>query len=147
MPDPLLLSVQIPSNTTEGLAVQEQIIALMEKAEYSMRDVFAMRLTLEEAITNAIKHGNKGDLNKSVQIDARVSEVGLEVTVEDEGEGFNPEAVPDPTDEEFINRDCGRGLLLLNAYLDEVCYSDDGRRVTLKRERNSQLPIIDDDDD
>ncbi|MCP4171996.1 MAG: ATP-binding protein [Fuerstiella sp.] len=146
MPAASQLNVQIPSDTTEGLAVQEQIIALMEKHEYSMRDIFAMRLSLEEGITNAIKHGNGNDLEKKVTVFADVSDEKLRVEVTDEGEGFVPEAVPDPTDDNFIERACGRGLMLMRAYLNFVEYSEGGTRLTMERERNSELPIIEDDD-
>lgn len=140
------LNVQIPSDTAEGLAVQEQIISLMEKHEYSMRDIFALRLSLEEAITNAIRHGNGNDLSKLVTVIADVSDIKIRVEVSDQGEGFIPEAVPDPTADEFIERPCGRGLMLMKAYLDYVEYSDGGRKITMERERNSPLPILDDDD-
>jgi serine/threonine-protein kinase RsbW len=140
------LNVQIPSDTAEGLAVQEQIISLMEKHEYSMRDIFALRLSLEEAITNAIRHGNGNDLSKLVTVIADVSDIKIRVEVSDQGEGFIPEAVPDPTADEFIERPCGRGLMLMKAYLDYVEYSDGGRKITMDRERNSPLPILDDDD-
>lgn len=146
MPAASQLNVQIPSITTEGLAVQERIISLMEQHEYSMRDVFAMRLSLEEAITNAIRHGNGGDVEKHVTIAADVSAEKLRVVVADEGDGFEPEMVPDPTAEEFIERPSGRGLMLMRAYLNFVEYSDGGRKITMERERNSELPIIDDDD-
>lgn len=145
MPDLSKLDVQIPSNTTDGLAVQEEIIALMEKHEYSMRDVFAMRLSLEEAITNAIKHGNANDMAKKVAVIATVSDEKLHVQVTDEGDGFDPGDVPDPTDDDFIDRPCGRGLMLMRAYLDSVEYSNGGRTITMIRERNSVLPIVDDD--
>ena len=95
------LSVQIPSNTTDGLAVQEQIIALMEKHDYSMRDIFAMRLSLEEAITNAIRHGNQGDEQKKVHVQASVTDEKLRVEVQDEGDGFDPEEVPGPNRRRF----------------------------------------------
>ena len=140
------LRVQIPSDTADGLAVQEQIISMMEKHAYSMRDVFAMRLSLEEAITNAIRHGNGGDKQKVVKVLADVSDEKLRVEVEDEGEGFEPEDVPDPTSAEFIERPSGRGLMLMRAYLNFVEYSNGGRKITMERERNSELPIIDDDD-
>ena len=144
MPAASQLNVQIPSNTTDGLEVQEKIVSLMEQHEYSMRDVFAMRLSLEEAITNAIKHGNGGDPEKKVTIIADVSDEKLRVVVQDEGEGFVPEEVPDPTSAAFIERPSGRGLMLMKAYLNFVEYTDHGRRITMERERNSELPIIDD---
>ena len=102
MPAASQLNVRIPSDTTEGLAVQERIIALMEQHDYSMRDIFAMRLSLEEAITNAIRHGNAGDPKKVVTVVADVTDEKLRVVVQDEGEGFEPEDVPDPTSLEFI---------------------------------------------
>ena len=106
-----------------------------------------MTLSLEEAITNAIKHGNRSSPDKKVTISAVVSDEKLRVEVQDEGEGFDPDDVPDPTDDDFIDRPCGRGLMLMRAYLDFVEYSDNGRRITMERGRNSVLPIIDDDDD
>ncbi|HAD61384.1 MAG TPA: ATP-binding protein [Planctomycetaceae bacterium] len=142
-----LLDTQIPSNTTKGLEVQEQIIALMEKHEYSMRDVFAMRLSLEEAITNAIKHGNQDDESKLVTIHARIGEHGLHIEVTDEGEGFDPDEVPDPTSGDFIHRASGRGLMLMRAYLDNVCFIEGGRKIVMERTRNSELPIVEDDDE
>ncbi len=141
------LSVSIPSDTSQGLAVQERIISLMEHHSYSMKDIFAMRLSLEEAITNAIRHGNGGDLDKQVSVIANVSDQRLHVVVQDEGEGFDPGDVPDPTDEDHIDQPGGRGLMLMRAYLDFVEYSDGGRRITMERERNSELPIIEDDDE
>jgi serine/threonine-protein kinase RsbW len=145
MPAASQLNVRIPSDTTEGLAVQERIIALMEQHDYSMRDIFAMRLSLEEAITNAIRHGNAGDPKKVVTVVADVTDEKLRVVVQDEGEGFEPEDVPDPTSLEFIERPSGRGLMLMRAYLNFVEYSEGGTKITMERNRNSELPIIDDD--
>ena len=140
------LQVSIPSDTGEGMVVQEKIVSLMEKHEYSMRDVFAMRLSLEEAITHAIKHGNGGDREKNVAVTANVSDEHIHVVVKDEGEGFDPGDVPDPTADEYIDRPGGRGLMLMRAYLEFVEYSDGGRTITMQRSRNSELPIVDDDD-
>ena len=135
---------KIPSSTTEGLAVQETLISLMERYEYSMRDVFAMRLSLEEALTNAIRHGNKLDPDKDVTVSCDIDLMKIRVVVSDEGEGFEPECVPDPTLEEFIERPCGRGLMLMRAYLSLCEYSNGGRCLTMERERNSPLPILED---
>ena len=144
MADPVDLEISIPSCTQQGLVVQERLISLMESFEYSLRDVFAMRLSLEEAITNAIRHGNRQDLGKQVHVVCRVDELRIEVVVTDQGEGFNPDDVPDPTLEEFIERPSGRGLMLMRAYLSFCEYSEGGRRITMVRERNSPLPILED---
>lgn len=146
MPAPVQFETKIPSDTAIGLAVQERIVSLMEQFGYSVRDVFAMRLSLEESITNAIRHGNKFAADKLVQIYCTINDQKTRVVVQDEGEGFEPEMVPDPTEMEFIERPCGRGLLLMRAYLNYFEYSDGGRRLTMERERNSALPLLDDDD-
>ncbi len=144
MSQPIHFERSIPSNTSAGLAVQEQLVALMEKCGYSDRDVFAMRLSLEEGITNAIRHGNKFDSGKEVAVRCTIDNLRMVVIVQDQGDGFHPEEVPDPTAEEFIERPCGRGLLLMRAYLNHCEYSDGGRCLTMERERNSELPVIED---
>lgn len=141
---PHQFEVRIPSNTTDGLAVQEKLVSLMEQFNYSMRDVFAMRLSLEEGLTNAIRHGNKLDPEKHVIVRCAIDECRMRVEVMDQGEGFDPDEVPDPTLEEFIERPCGRGLMLMRAYLSLCEYSDGGRCLTMERERNSPLPILED---
>lgn len=145
MPEISRLNVQIPSDTGRGLEVQEDIVALMEKYEYSMRDIFAMRLALEEAVTNAIRHGNQSDPNKTVTIEVEVGVDKMHVEIEDEGDGFDPGDVPDPTADDFIDRPTGRGLLLMKAYLNSFEYTNSGRRLRMERERNSELPIVEDD--
>ena len=135
---------KIPSSTTEGLAVQERLISLMERYNFSMRDVFAMRLSLEEGLTNAIRHGNKLDPQKEVTVNCEIDPSRIRVMISDQGDGFEPEDVPDPTLEEFIERPSGRGLMLMRAYLNLCEYSDGGRCLTMERERNSPLPILED---
>ena len=73
-----------------------------------------------------------------------ISSEKMRVVIVDEGDGFDPEDVPDPTLEEFIERPCGRGLMLMRAYLNVCEYSDGGRCLTMERERNSPLPILED---
>ena len=144
MSEPVDLEIHIASCTREGLAVQERLISLMQSFEYSSRDVFAMRLSLEEAITNAIRHGNRQHPDKQVHVLCRVDMQRIEVIVTDQGEGFNPDDVPDPTLEEFLERPSGRGVMLMRAYLSVCQYSEGGRRITMVRERNSPLPILED---
>lgn len=103
-----------------------------------------MRLSLEEAITNAIRHGNRQDPDKQVHVICRVDTSRIEVIVTDQGDGFDPDAVPDPTLEEFLERPSGRGVMLMRSYLSVCQYSDGGRRITMVRERNSPLPVLED---
>lgn len=134
----------IPGNSSAGSALQERIVKEMEQFSYSMRDVFAIRLSFEEGFTNAVRHGNKLDESKSVYVSCRINESRLQIQIRDEGEGFNPDAVPDPTNEVFIERPTGRGLLLIRTYMSHCEYCDNGRSLIMVRERNSPLPILDD---
>jgi serine/threonine-protein kinase RsbW len=144
MSAPIHFETKFPSNTSEGLKVQNQIVSLMETFNYSMRDIFAMRLSLEESLTNAIRHGNKLDPTKFVEVDCRIDDERMVVVVRDEGDGFQPEDVPDPTLEEFLECPGGRGLMLMRAYLNTCDYSEGGRCIRMERERNSPLPILED---
>jgi serine/threonine-protein kinase RsbW len=109
----------------------EAVAAAMAEHGYAERDVFALKLGLEEAVVNALKHGHKGDPSKTVRVVYRVGPARVVVRVRDEGPGFDPAAVPDPLAEENLGRDTGRGLLLMRHYLTEVRHNARGNAVTL----------------
>ena len=136
MPDSYEFQVTIPSDTSEAQEVQERIIALLEQHDYAMRDVFSMRLAIEEAIVNAIKHGNKRDVQKKVHVFWTVNAERVTVAVEDEGSGFKLEDVPDCTAEENLDKPSGRGIMLMRNFLSSIEYNDKGNRVTLVKERD-----------
>lgn len=97
-------------------------------------------IALDEAIVNAVKHGNKCDARKAVHIVAEFNADGARFTVADEGPGFEREKVPDPTDPCRLLEPNGRGLLLINHIMDEVCYNQAGNRLEMfkRTERASQ---------
>ena len=99
--------------------------------------VFGVRLALEEALVNAIKHGNGMDPEKSVRVDCRIARENIRIEIEDEGSGFSPENVPDPTNYENLEKPGGRGIMLMRAYLDFVEYNDTGNRVVLVKQRQN----------
>lgn len=134
---PQRFETTIASETAAGQQVQEKIIALLEQFEYSVRDVFGMRLALEEAIVNAIKHGNQYDPEKTVSVVCDVDAVKAIVTVQDEGPGFDISLVPDPTDEINLDKPSGRGIMLMNSFLSKVEYLNEGRCVRLEKERST----------
>ena len=138
MSDSYEFQVTIPSDTSEAQEVQEQIIALLEQHEYAMRDVFSMRLAIEEAIVNAIKHGNKRDVNKKVHVAWSVSRDRVAVAVEDEGPGFKLDEVPDCTADENLDKPSGRGIMLMRNFLSSIEYNEKGNRVTLVKERDAE---------
>jgi serine/threonine-protein kinase RsbW len=122
---------------TELDQVLEPLAARMTAAGYSERDVFAVRLAMEEALVNAIKHGNGGDPGKEVRVSYEVTDERVLAEVEDQGPGFDPTSVPDPLLPENMERPCGRGLLLIRAYMTWVRYNDRGNRVTLCKNRSA----------
>jgi serine/threonine-protein kinase RsbW len=88
-------------------------------------------IALDEAIVNAIKHGNKCDPRKAVHIVAEFTADGARFTVTDEGPGFSREEVPDPTDPARLLEPSGRGLLLINHIMDQVCFNQCGNELQM----------------
>ena len=114
----------------EGL--QQSLFAEMERRSYDETSCFAIRLGLEEALNNAFRHGNKGDPGKSVTVDCRVDEKHVEIHVEDQGEGFDPDAVPDPTEDENIEIPSGRGIVLMKAFMTQVEIHPPGNKISMR---------------
>jgi serine/threonine-protein kinase RsbW len=123
--------VSITSDLGAARQLQCEIEAALSAAAFGERDVFAVKLALEEALVNAIRHGNNLDPTKRVHVRYTVAPDRIDIRITDEGPGFNPEAVPDPTAPENLERPCGRGLLLMRHYMTEVEYSDCGRAVQM----------------
>lgn len=128
--------VTIASDLTEARRVQAEVEAALRAGRFGDHDIFAIRLALEEALVNAIKHGNQLDRGKQVRVAYRVTAERFDVQITDEGRGFDPDDVPDPTAPENLERPCGRGLLLMRHYMTEVTYSDRGRAVRMAKVRN-----------
>lgn len=111
---------------------QEHILGILERFGYPEAARFAVRLALEEALTNAFHHGHKGlPPDEPVRLDFRADPDQIEIIIEDRGPGFNPGAVPDPTRDENLEIPTGRGLLLMRAYMTEVEYNERGNRVRM----------------
>jgi len=124
----------ITSDYARGREIQNRILDEVAKFKYNTDSVFAIKLALEEAIVNAIKHGNKLDKNKHVYVEALVGPGQCEIQIEDEGPGFERGHVPDPTAPENLEKSSGRGILLIESYMSDVHWSHDGRRLhMLKR--------------
>ena len=121
----------IASDFAAAHDVQRQIIDAVTRHRFDAQGTFAIKLALEEAFVNAIKHGNKLDRAKHVHVDTTVTDEQAQVIIEDEGPGFDRTCVPDPTAEENLDKCSGRGILLIEAYMDSVEYSKGGRRVRM----------------
>ncbi|MBN2584383.1 MAG: ATP-binding protein [Planctomycetes bacterium] len=128
-------TLRIPSEVDEIRVVQDAIMDRMHEAGFNGDSCFAVKLALEESLINAVKHGNHFDPKRSVFVRYEISPDCVRISVKDEGPGFDPEQVPDPTATENLTKPSGRGIMLMRAYMDEVSYSDGGRNVTLVKKR------------
>ena len=131
-----LINETIASDLEAAERIQNRIIGLLENLEFPARDLFGMRLALEEAIVNAIKHGNRMDPSKSVRVSCEADSSRAVVIIEDEGSGFAPTDVPDPTAEENLEKPGGRGIMLMKAFMTHVEYNQKGNRVRLEKVRD-----------
>ena len=93
--------------------------------------MFNIKLSIEEALTNAIKHGNKSNPDLFVTITVRISDTEVEITVVDEGQGFDYSQLKDPTVPENLTRTSGRGVYLIRNLMDRVEYFDCGRGLKM----------------
>ncbi len=102
---------------------------------FTDKEVFGIRLALEEALVNAIKHGNRLDPTKTVHVRYQVTHQQFTIEIRDEGPGFDPEGVPDPLNPENLERPGGRGVFLMRHYMSWVQYNEIGNCVTLCKVR------------
>jgi serine/threonine-protein kinase RsbW len=132
-----VIRATIASDYGAGRDVQQRILDNVERHGYSTDSAFAIRIALEEAMVNAIKHGNALDPDKKVRVEARVTPRRAEISIEDEGPGFDRSAIPDPTDDSNLHKCSGRGILLIEAYMDAVRWSRGGRRLTMMKKNQA----------
>ena len=126
---------ELPTQTGAGGCFVEELLRQLEEHHWEQHDIFSIQLAMEEALVNAIKHGNRMDATKKVRVRCAMSPDLLRVEVEDEGEGFDPSQVPDPTDPEQIENPHGRGILLMRTFMSRVEYNETGNRVLLEKQR------------
>ncbi len=132
---PLPHQIVMSSNLYAAREAEEEILRALQISGFSTECAFAIRLALEEAVVNAHKHGNRADPAKHIVVSYDVQPQRVVVRVRDEGEGFDPARVPDPTSPERLSLPTGRGLMLMRAYLDEVSYNASGNEVQLVKKR------------
>jgi len=112
----LSLPSRIDTIATAAAAVAE----FVGRSGISEDAAFGIDMAVREAVTNAVIHGNREDANKTVDVTLKSSPDAVEISVHDQGTGFNPEDVPDPTAEENILKASGRGIFFMRSFMDEV---------------------------
>lgn len=124
--------VTIPSRGDLLGGVMFYIIEQLKLLDFNPRVLDTeVLMTLDEALTNAHKHGNKEDSQKKITIHAKIDSQKLGITIKDEGEGFDPAKLISPLSAEGIERNCGRGVFLMKGYMDEVTFNKNGNEVSL----------------
>jgi len=135
---------EVPSSAEAALPLIAVILEQLEAGGWDDLDRFAIHLALEEAVMNAIKHGNRFDISKRVLIRWHLESEDVWFEITDEGQGFDRSQVPDPTADEFLERASGRGVMLIELYMSEVIYNSIGNSVAM-RKRRGERPKLDDD--
>ncbi|MEW6249540.1 MAG: ATP-binding protein [Planctomycetota bacterium] len=133
--DAALTNVSVPSDLRSVREPEARLITGLRRCGYDDDTIFAIKLAFEEAVTNAIKHGNCNDPAKRVHLRYYVDVERVVFMVRDEGCGFCPESVPDPTADENLERPSGRGLMLMNSYMTRVVFSASGNEVWMLKLR------------
>jgi serine/threonine-protein kinase RsbW len=123
---------QLESNQDSFNTIEGDLRNLIKPFNLNQEKFGEILVSLTEAITNAVRHGNKFDASKHVAVEFVGDESRLYFRVSDEGNGFDYDSVPDPTSPENILTCGGRGVHIMKALADELNYSDSGRTVELE---------------
>jgi len=123
----------VASDLAEVRRVQDLVEATLQANRFGETDQFAVKLAVEEALVNAIKHGNQLDPAKRVRILYSVDDETFRIHITDEGAGFNPDELPDPTADDFLERPCGRGVLLIKSFMTTVDFLGRGNEVVMSK--------------
>ncbi|MFK7758702.1 MAG: ATP-binding protein [Phycisphaerales bacterium] len=126
-------SVELLNDRQKITEFIESILALASQAGMKDAAIFAVRLAIEEAITNAFVHGHKNlPADLTVRVEYKIQPGDLHISIQDQGPGFVPEKLPDPTLAENLSKPFGRGVMLMNAYMTEVSYNESGNQVIMR---------------
>ena len=127
----------IESDTTIGQQLLNEVLSQLKQHAWDEQDTFGVHLAVEEALVNAIKHGNQSDPDKKVHVVSRVSKTHFFIEIRDEGDGFNPGDVPDPTADENLESPSGRGLMLMRSFMSRVDFNDADNCVVMEKQRQT----------
>jgi len=116
-------SLEIESNPNNLITVEEFVNYFAKNIGIPEARMNGLMLSVTEATTNAIKHANKCDESKRVKINVKVEDGKVIISVIDEGVGFDPLRIPDPTEPENLLKDSGRGVYLMKFYMDDLKYN------------------------
>ncbi len=124
----------MPADVTAISPVVGWIMRLVGELEYSEGKEFEIEMALREALANAVIHGCKADPTKKVECTVTGDrEQGIQIVVRDPGFGFDHASLPSPTDDANLHSEHGRGILLINALMDEVTHEQNGTVIRMRK--------------
>jgi serine/threonine-protein kinase RsbW len=130
------LARRFPSEAAPGHEAIAALLAQLETAGWPTRDVYGIHLALEEALVNAIRHGNRSDPGKDVEIRCFLADDTVRIEIQDEGPGFDPAKLPDPTSDDHLDVPNGRGVLLIRTFMTRVDYPGRGNIVVMEKDKS-----------
>ncbi|MEE9296205.1 MAG: ATP-binding protein [Phycisphaerae bacterium] len=126
-------TIRINSTLQDAKLPEAEILSDVRRYGYCEEAEFAIKLALEEAMTNAVKHGNGNDASKQITVRFDVDADRAVIIVRDQGRGFDPDKVPDPTANDRLALPEGRGIMLMRAYVDVIEFRDNGCEVYMMK--------------
>jgi serine/threonine-protein kinase RsbW len=128
---------KISSDPDNCARVIKVLLDQLDSLQWENRDTFGIHMAVEEAVMNAICHGNDSDPQKHVHILMEICDKRFYARITDEGNGFDPDNIPDPTLEENLEKISGRGVMLMKSFVDRVTYNTVGNSVEMEKHRSS----------
>ena len=126
------IMLKLPSDPRNISVVESFVNRMVEQYKISPDLHCNILVSLTEAVNNAIIHGNRGDESKNVLIQFKRIKNLIAIRVSDEGGGFDPQKIPDPTTPENLTRCGGRGVFLMHQLSDQICYHNNGSTVEMQ---------------
>jgi len=128
--------VELPSERGASRLILDELLQQLGAHGWDESEVFSIHLAAEEAIVNAIVHGNKLDPAKHVVVECAVSPDFMSIEITDEGAGFDPAKVPDCTQDDRLEVPSGRGVMLMRTFMTRIEYNAKGNRVLMEKRKN-----------
>jgi serine/threonine-protein kinase RsbW len=136
------IEFEVPSVISLMHDILDYLMKRVEKVGVVNPETSNLFVALDEAFVNAVKHGNKYDVQKLVRITADICPEEARFTIEDEGDGFNVTEIPDPLDPQNLFKTSGRGVLFIYNIMDEVKYNERGNRLTMVKRKNPSKSVL-----
>jgi serine/threonine-protein kinase RsbW len=125
----------IPNDAAVAERLLEDVLDRLDQLHWGKREISGVHMAVYEALINAIDHGNSSDKDKHVHVSCCLSPEKLRVEITDEGPGFDPDSLPDPTTPERLECPGGRGVFLMRNLMSRVEFRNNGNHVVLEKER------------